>query len=819
MLLSYFSSPAGSIPGTLLKRCASWLAGLAMPAVGMLALLAAVSPALWGQTSQETTAWQAGRFQMDRQGMVERSDIILEKPNLLPKEAMPLGNGRLGLAVWAEDGYTAQLNRGDTFPHRLSAGQVVVPGLARMTQAADFSGRLSLYDGELQERGGGMTATTYVTEAQDAMVVQVTGADPKAAQTAELRLWSPRRPQVLHAGTIGALAETWVDDKEAGASGSTFGSLAAITADGADVRVEHDSPLSVKITFRPHADGTFRVIIASPAWHGGDVMGAAARLIGATDRLSPAEHRTWWHQFWEHAALMRLASADHAAEYFENLRLIDLYTAAAESRDRLPGSQAGIGDLFSAFRDAHQWGPSAYWHWNLRMQVSANLGAGVFALNDSYFNLYRDNLPVILAWTQQHMHRAGACVPETMRFNGRGYENETWTAEPAIDCGEDFHPYYNARTLSTGAEVSLWIWRQYLYTDDLAFLRRNYPVMRESARFLLAYAKPGADGLLHTFPSNAHETEWDVHDPATDICAMRTLFPEVIEAAALLKTDDALADELKSALTHVPAWPVIRLSDPKTLAGVKANDPDTILIASHDPAAPVHNSENVGLEPVWPYGLIGDDSPLHALAVRTWEHRPNRQQNDWSADPEQAAYLGLADEVRSSLLALTEHYQAYPSGLASFVGAEFYVEQIGVVADALESALVQDADDVVRIAPAWPRAWDADATVAIQHRSRVDVQIRHGAVVTVGIETGASRVMRVRNPWPGEPVEVVDASSGATVVTAAMAPVLAFQARAGGAYLIRPAAQSAHSLLFQAITGTPAEAPKILGARSIGIPK
>ncbi len=31
---------------------------------------------------------------------------------------MPLGNGRLGLGVWEQDGYTAQLNREDTLPKR-----------------------------------------------------------------------------------------------------------------------------------------------------------------------------------------------------------------------------------------------------------------------------------------------------------------------------------------------------------------------------------------------------------------------------------------------------------------------------------------------------------------------------------------------------------------------------------------------------------------------------------------------------------------------------------------------------------------------------
>ena len=789
---------------------------LSRTALCLLVAVPLVTRPLGAQVEKGTTAWQQGSFHVDRKEVIGRSDIILQKPNESPQQAMPLGNGRLGLAVWAQDGYTAQLNRGDTFPLRLSPGQIVVPGLKQLTQAGDYSGRLNLYDGEFQQQGGGMTATTYVMEALDAVAIDVKGADPKTMQTAELRLWSPRQPQVLQKEKIGILAETWLDNKEAGASGETFGSLAAITSDGLDVHVEESGPLSIKISFRPHPDGSFRILVASPAWRGGDAASAASTLLAAADNLSPREHRLWWNHFWERPGLMKLSSPDHVAEYFENLRMIDIFTAAAESRDRFPGSQAGIGDLFSSIRDEHSWGPSAYWHWNLRMQVSANLGAGVFALNDSYFRLYQENLGNILDWTRLHMGgRPGACVPETMRFNGRGYENETWIPAPAMNCAEDFHPYYNARTLSTGAEVSLWIWQQYLFTDDLEFLRRNYPVMRESVRFLLAYATHDSQGLLHTFPSNAHETKWDVHDPTTDVSAMRALFPAVIKAAALLNTDEELASQLKKELAVLPQLPVVALSAPTMLVPPDADRSDTIIIESRDPTAPSHNSENIGLEPVWPYGIIGDDGPPHALAVRTYLHRPNKSDDDWSADPVQAARLGLADEFKSSGLALTEKYQKYPSGLAAFMGPEFYVEQIGVLADALQNALVQDYDGLIRLAPAWPKDWDADGTVYIQHGGKAHVQMRQGTVVTVGIETGSATTMKVRNPWPGRNVEVVDARTSAVILPPSTAPVLEFSARASSAYLVRQS--PTHALPFEAVSGTAATAPKSLGSRTIGI--
>jgi len=113
----------------------------------LCAVSASIVPAQAGPGS--TTAWRDGRFHVDVAGVVSRSSIILGTPNLEAEQAMPLGNGRLGVAVWSENGFTAQLNRADTMPGRLSPGDVVIPGLAAITEAKHYSGRLNLYDGEL----------------------------------------------------------------------------------------------------------------------------------------------------------------------------------------------------------------------------------------------------------------------------------------------------------------------------------------------------------------------------------------------------------------------------------------------------------------------------------------------------------------------------------------------------------------------------------------------------------------------------------------------------------------------------------------------
>jgi alpha-L-fucosidase 2 len=142
----------------------------------------AVAPLAKAEQNQNSQAGHKALGTLEPASVVGRSDILLERPNLLAREAMPLGNGRLGVAVWGEEGFTAQLNRADTLPNRLSPGQVVIPGLKKLVGAPDYAGRVDLYDGEFAERGGGMTATVFVQPDTDVLVVEVKGADPSTVQ-------------------------------------------------------------------------------------------------------------------------------------------------------------------------------------------------------------------------------------------------------------------------------------------------------------------------------------------------------------------------------------------------------------------------------------------------------------------------------------------------------------------------------------------------------------------------------------------------------------------------------------------------------------
>lgn len=516
-----------------------------------------------------------------------------------------------------------------------------------------------------------------------------------------------------------------------------------------------------------------------------------------------------------------MSSSDGKAAYIENIRDIDLFITAASSGGKLPGHHNGAADLFVWNKDlwVSIWPVYLFWHWNIRMQVATNMAAGHPELNDPYFNLYDGNLANLEAWTKQKFDGDGTdiCVPELIRFNGNGAGgNVNQTCDQSVTS-------FNGKTLSTGAEVSLWMWQHYLYTGDRKFLQKSYPFMAAAARFLLHYAKVGSDGHLHTNPSNAHETQWDVHDPTTDIAAMKALFPVVIQVARMFKTDATLVSQLRAALPRILDYPRTDIATKTQLLTASADSAGQDMIGmSYDPTAPTRNIENIGLEVVWPYGLIGDgNGSMTQLAQRTFTHRTTVNSPDWNFDAVDAARIGDAADFQSSVINQVQAYQTWASGLGNWLGNSSdnlpYDEMDGDIANAVQEALAQDYDGLLRIAPAWPSDWDVSGTIYIHGNNKVDVQVENGKLVTAVIQAGSNGTIVTRNPWETQKVTVVDGSSGATVVAATTAKQFTIPVQSGHSYVIEPVSSPLKTMSYAQVTAHPATTTRNLGSRTIGV--
>ena len=648
------------------------------------------------------------------------------------------------------------------------------------------------------------------------LVVDVTGADPASNQTATVNLWSGRSPQAAASGAIATLSESWTDNTSGSwSSNQKFGSLAALTASGRNVATSA-SGTTITVSLQPNADGSFRVICGSPKFNGSTAAATvASQLLGtdATKANLEQSNKDWWNAFWGRVGLMKITTSDGSGEYYENLRAIFLFAHAGESRGERPGSQAGVADLYHFDQDYAQWYPAGYWFWNLRMQVAASMTSGAFDLNAPVFNLYLSNVANMQAWTKSQMgNRPGFCLPETMRFNGNGY----WYSGNH-SCDQASSPSYNALTLSSGAEVGLWVWRHYLMTQDKAFLTTNFSLMLEAARFLHGYATMGSDGKLQVSPTNAHEQQWAVANSINDISAMRALFPAVVAAAQVVGSTDSLIASLQTDITKLPELP--RTNASRNQVTTPSADNTNIFAYSTQPTAAGHNVENDDLEPVWPYDLVSDvDATLLAVAKRTYSSRAYKDANDWSNDAISAARLGLASEVPARLSAVISKYQAYPCGLAAFDASslrEPYIEAVGVLATAINESVATGFDGTIRLAPALPTNWSVSGTVFVQGKSKVHVQFQNGALAFGVLEAGSTGAVKVRNAWGTTQATVIDAQ-GQTVVAATADTTLTINAQQGQSYLIKKASDATPNVVR--VTGTAATAVKRLGSRTIGVP-
>ena len=113
--------------------------------------------------------------------------------------------------------------------------------------------------------------------------------------------------------------------------------------------------------------------------------------------------------------------------------------------------------MFAYDQDQQDWYPAGYWLWNLRGQIAANLSSGNFSLNLPIFSMYLNDLTNIKSWTTAQMGgQTGACVPETMRFNGNGYYNGGIELVERLVRDRVQPELQRAEDITSGAELALW---------------------------------------------------------------------------------------------------------------------------------------------------------------------------------------------------------------------------------------------------------------------------------------------------------------------------------------------------------------------------
>lgn len=111
------------------------------------------------------------------------------------------------------------------------------------------------------------------------------------------------------------------------------------------------------------------------------------------------------------------------------------------------------------------------------------------------------------------------------------------------------------------AWLCLHLWEHYEFSQDIEFLRKAYPVMKEAADFFLDYLVEDSKGRLVTCPSVSPENTYKLDNgqqgvlcigPSMDSQIIYALYTRCIQATQILGIDEAYAKKLQVVIEKLP---------------------------------------------------------------------------------------------------------------------------------------------------------------------------------------------------------------------------------------------------------------------------
>jgi alpha-L-fucosidase 2 len=301
------------------------------------------------------------------------------------------------------------------------------------------------------------------------------------------------------------------------------------------------------------------------------------------------------------------------------------------------------------------------------------------------------------------------------------------------------------------------LWQHYDFTNDLAYLKRIYPILKGAARFYddMLVMDP-AHGWLVTAPSSSPENTFYMPNgrtasicmgPTIDNQIIRQLFRNVIRASRVLGIDPVFRDSLVKRLERIPPPGIVapdgRLQE--WLEDYKETD--------------VHHRHVSHLYGLYPADLITPDStPVLAEACRKTLEARGDDGPSWSIAYKMIWWARLYDgdrayriltEIMKPTLATNINYGAgggiYPNLLSA--GPPFQIDGNFGATAAIAEMLVQSHGGYIHLLPALPEVWKASGKVrGLKARGNftVDMEWKDGKVVSYKISSPDHKVVKLK---------------------------------------------------------------------------
>ena len=354
------------------------------------------------------------------------------------------------------------------------------------------------------------------------------------------------------------------------------------------------------------------------------------------------------------------------------------------------------------------------------------------------------------------------------------YDADGWVSHHNTDLWRGTAPVDAARYgmwPMSGPWLCQHIWEHYLFTEDVDFLRKYYPIMKGSAEFVMDILEENPNYGYLTVPFSMSPEQGYFIDgnpeemflaPSTtmDNALIRDLFPHCIEAAKILGVDSDFSEELAETLTKIPPY---MIGENGMLQG---------WIEDWTRGRENHNwSGTFGLYPGNSITLRG--TPELAKAVETWlEPRPVISFWNSAIDISQWARLENGEKT-DEILRKIFLVPAPRPGFRGFGGTRGFGNNLhfsgsnqsdinfGITAGIAESLLQSHAGEI-SLLPALPVSWPDGAVSGLKARGGYEVSIawKDGKLTSCEIKSLLGHPFTVRY---GEKTKSYDLAAGKTL--------------------------------------------------------
>lgn len=708
-------------------------------------------------------------------------NLRLAAPIATWDEALPLGNGSMGVLLWGETNLLRlSLDRGDLWDERPSRRFQEVRPLFnwRTMQGLVASNRMDefhdIYDSNYDYHG----PPTKLPAGRVELVLS-----PEATtQEFELDLASAEgRVRLTGGGHLQVFVEATAVDQPVAlvrlqgvtlqdvrlrspASVAKLGYPPALTGGEAGFRwfeqpAANDFAYAVAAGWRRTGDATLLALTVATRNEGKSPQAVARRRVeaaledGWTRRWQG--HAAWWQTFWKRS---RVSVPDTAI--LQHYHLVRYFYGAASRRGAPPMPLQGV---WTADTDSlPPWKGDYHNDLNTQMTYLAYRVSGDFDQGLCFLDYLWERLPVFRQFAQEFYEAPGAAVPGVMSLAG----------QPLGGWGQ----YSLSPTM--GAWNAHLFYLHWKHTADPAFLRdRAYPFCREIATCLRALLRESPGGRLvlplSSSPEIFDNTRRAFLEPNTnyDLASLRMLFLALADMATALGRSGEAAD-----------WTAL-----DARLGAWHTAPDGTLLLDATTRLPASHRHLSNLMPIHPFNLITTDGPdrdreIIAASLRDWDAHGTGQWCGYSFSW-MACLRARVGDAAGTLHHLSTYARAFilrngfhangdqtRSGLSSFTYRPFTLEGNFLAMDAVHEMLLQSWERMpdppagetsrppappppgpIRLFPATPDAWPNAAfdDLRAEGGHRVSARRERGHTVWLRVVAGSDGIVRIRDPFAG----------------------------------------------------------------------